>query len=184
MITVFIIGCEIAFWVFVLAGLASRYILRRKKLGAVLLYCTPVIDLVLLIATVIDLRGGAEANAAHGLAAVYIGASIAYGHSMIRWADVRFAHRYAGGPAPQKKAKFGVEHARNERKGWYLHALAWIIGCGILYGMIAMVNADDRTEGLLQVIRIWSLVLAIDFLISFSYTLWPKSQKNTSSEKF
>nr|WP_255807637.1 hypothetical protein [Cohnella mopanensis] len=168
---------------FVLAGLASRYILRQKRLGAVLLYCTPIIDLVLLIVTVIDLRGGAEANAAHGLAAVYIGASIAFGHSMIRWADIRFAHRFAGGPAPMKKIKFGPEHARNERKGWFRHALAWVIGCGILYGIIHLVDVNSRTESLLSVIRTWSLVLAIDFLISFSYTLWPRAQKKASFDK-
>ncbi|WP_254450216.1 hypothetical protein [Cohnella herbarum] len=182
-IVAFIIGCEIAFWIFVLAGLISRYIFRRKKTGAVLLYCTPVIDLILLVLTVIDLRGGAVASTAHGLAAIYIGASIAYGHAMINWADVRFAHRFAGGPAPQKKIKIGKEHARNERRGWYKHAIAWIIGCGILYGMILMVNAESRTEVFVQVIRTWSIVLAIDFVYSFSYTLWPRASKNTVSDK-
>lgn len=181
-IVAFIIGCEIAFWVFILAGLTSRYIFRKKKTGAVLLYCTPLIDLVLLILTVIDLRGGAEASTAHGLAAIYIGVSIAYGHAMIKWADVRFAHRFAGGPEPEKKAKFGKAHARNERRGWYKHAIAWVIGCGILYGMILMVNAENRTEVFVEVIRIWSIVLAIDFVISFSYTFWPKPQKKSVSE--
>ncbi|MBW7454599.1 hypothetical protein ACFOLF_17120 [Paenibacillus sepulcri] len=181
MITVVIIGCEIAFWIFVLAGLVCRYILKAKRTGAILLYCTPVIDLILLIAAVTDLRGGAEASAAHGLAAIYIGVSLIYGHGMIKWADIRFAHRFANGPAPVKRVKHGKEHARNERKGWFQHALAWGIGCAILYGMIVMVNAGDRTAGLMQIIRIWSLVLAIDFVISFSYTLWPKARKDTAS---
>ncbi|MCD9022575.1 hypothetical protein [Cohnella silvisoli] len=178
MIPAIIIGCEIAFWVFVLAGLACRYILKLKKTGAFLLYCTPVVDLILLIVTVIDLKGGTEASFTHGLAAVYIGVSIVYGHSMIKWADVRFAHRFADGPPPQKKVKQGKEHARNERRGWFQHLLAWAIGCAILYGMIIMVNVDSRTEGLQQMIRSWSIVLTIDFLYSFSYTLWPRQQKD------
>ena len=176
---VFIIGCEIAFWVFVLAGLVSRYMLRSPKLGAFLLFCTPAIDLVLLAATVIHLRGGAEASFIHGLAAIYIGSSIAYGHSMIRWADVRFAHRFAGGPAPQKKAKIGEEHARNERLGWFRHLVAWAIGCAVLYGMIVLVNERAQTVGLKQVFEWWTVVLGIDFVISFSYTIWPRKAKAT-----
>ncbi|WP_130616305.1 hypothetical protein [Cohnella abietis] len=172
-----IIGCEIAFWVFVLAGLVCRYILRLKTVGAALLLCTPIIDLILLVVTVIDLRNGADASITHGLAAVYIGASIGYGHSMIKWADVRFANRFAGGPPPQKKAKYGREHARNERLGWLRHLLSWAIGCAILYGMIWFVDEDGRTEGLLQLTRIWSMLLGLDFLYSFSFTLWPRRQK-------
>ncbi|WP_027091895.1 hypothetical protein [Cohnella thermotolerans] len=173
-----IIGCEIAFWVFVLAGLFCRYALGKRRIGALLLYCTPVVDLVLLAVAAIDLKNGARATMAHGLAAVYIGVSIAFGHSMIQWADARFMHRFAGGPAPAKKAGFGREHARQERSGWYRHLLAWAIGCALLYATILIVNVEERTESLDRVIRLWSLVLGIDFLISFSYTLWPKRAKD------
>jgi len=177
MIVSLIIGCEIAFWLFVAAGLAARYLLRRKTLGAALLLCTPLVDLVLLVAAVLHVKSGATADMTHGIAAVYIGVSVAYGHRMIRWADVRFAHRFAGGPAPVKPPKGGPEHARNERIGWFMHLLAWVIGCAILLGMIAIANAPERTEALQQMIRIWSSVLGIDFLISFSYTLWPRAPK-------
>ncbi len=179
-IPAFIIGCEIAFWIFVLAGLTCRYLLGWKRAGALLLLCTPLIDLVLLAVAVIDLRGGAEASIVHGIAAIYIAVSIVYGHSMIQWADVRFAHRYASGPAPVKPAKYGKEHARRERRNWYKHVLSWAIGCAILYGMIILVDTENRTGGLSQLIRTWSYVLGIDFLISFTYTLWPRKQKSTA----
>jgi hypothetical protein len=182
MITAFIIGCEIGFWVFVLAGLLFRYIFKLKMLGTLFLLATPLIDLALVIATVYDLRGGAEATFAHSLAAVYIGVSIAFGHRMIKWADERFAHRFAGGPAPAGKPKFGIEHARYERNGWLHHLLAWAIGSIILYGMIRMVGDAARTEALFQTLRLWSLVLGIDFLISFSYTLWPRKKKELSQK--
>ena len=83
MIGAFIIGCEILFWVFVLAGLSARYLLGLKRTGGILPLCTPVIDLLLIAVTIIDLRGGAEAGFMHGLAAVYIGVTIAFGHRMI-----------------------------------------------------------------------------------------------------
>ncbi|RUS47275.1 hypothetical protein [Cohnella sp. AR92] len=178
-IIAFIIGCEIAFWVFVLGGLACRYLLRKRRTGAALLLLTPVIDLVLLIATVFHLRDGAEAGFAHGLAAIYIGVSIAFGRSMVRWADERFAYRFAGGPPPRKKPKHGPEHARAERQAWLKHLLAWGIGCLLLYGMIALVGDDSRTKELPQVAQLWSIILLVDFLISFSYTIWPRKSKET-----
>ncbi|GIO14694.1 putative membrane protein YmcC [Cohnella xylanilytica] len=163
-----------------LAGLVCRYLLKLRAAGAALLFCTPLIDVALLVATAIDLRGGAEADFTHGLAAIYIGVSIVYGHSMIRWADVRFAHRFAGGPAPAKPAKYGEEHARRERQGWFRHLAAWAIGCAILYGMTVWIDAADRTQSLVQIIRGWSGVLGIDFLISFSYTLFPRRRKDSA----
>lgn len=174
---VFIIACEVLFWVFVLAGLVCRYMLRLPRTGAALLICTPLIDLALLAAAVLHLRSGAEASLVHGLAAIYIGVSVAFGHSMIRWADVRFAQRFAGGPAPTKQPRWGKEHAKRERSGWYRHLAAWMIGCGVLYILIKLVGEPERTADLLQIIQWWSIVLGIDFLISFSYTLWPKEEK-------
>lgn len=179
MITAFIIGCEIAFWLFVLAGSFSRYILRMKKLGTWLLLCTPVVDLALLIATVIDLRSGKEATMVHGVAAIYIGVSIAFGHRMIQWADQRFAYLFANGPAPTPKPKYGAAHARYEIIGWLHHLLAWVIGCVLIYGVIWMVQDAGRTEALDKVIKLWSMALGIDFLISFSYTLFPRKSKET-----
>ncbi len=71
MIAYFIIGCEIAFWIFVAAGLCVRYLLGKKRLGVALLMATPIIDLLLLVATVVDLQRGATASMVHGIAAIY-----------------------------------------------------------------------------------------------------------------
>lgn len=67
-----IIACEIGFWLFVAAGIVVRYLFGKKKASMILLICTPVTDLVLLLATVVDLRNGAVASTMHGLAAVYM----------------------------------------------------------------------------------------------------------------
>jgi hypothetical protein len=180
MIAFWIIACEIGFWVFVIAGLFCRYILKAKTLGAALLYCTPLIDLLLLAATAADLRNGATADFFHGLAAVYIGVSIAFGNRMIRWADERFAHRFAGGPAPSSKPKFGREHAKYERSMWYCHLLAWMIGSALLGGMIWFVGDESRTSSLASMILRWLFILGIDFLWSFSYTIWPKKDRHSA----
>lgn len=171
-----IIACEIGFWVFVLAGLTSRYVLKYKNLGTFFLICTPLVDLILLIATVADLKSGAVANTFHGVAAIYIGVSIAFGAQMIKWADVRFNYRFGHGEKPVK-IKYGKEHARKERAGWYRHLLSWLIGGGILASIILYINDHSQTLALSRTMYFWSLVLVIDFIISFSYTLFPKKQK-------
>ena len=61
-----------------------------------------------MVFTVIDLRRGAPAQFAHGLAAVYLGFSVVFGHAAVRWADRRAAHRWAGGPAPESKPASGT----------------------------------------------------------------------------
>lgn len=67
-----IVFCEISFWIVIILGLIIRYILRLKKLGFLILALTPVIDLLLLIVTTIDLLNGAKAELPHAIAAVYI----------------------------------------------------------------------------------------------------------------
>jgi len=169
----FIIAAEIAFWAVLAAGLAARYLLGRRRLGAALLVATPLIDLALLAATIVDLRGGAEAAFAHGLAAVYIGVSVAFGPSMIRWADERFAHRFAGGPEPSRPPKGGRARTRHEWREFGKAVIAWTVSVTLLLGGIALVGDADRTEGLQAWLAQVTLVLAIWSLWPITHTLWP-----------
>ena len=66
-----IVACEIAFWIVIILGLVTRYIVKKPKLGFLLLALTPVIDMILLIVTGLDLYNGATATAVHGIAAIY-----------------------------------------------------------------------------------------------------------------
>jgi hypothetical protein len=168
MLVALIVACEIAFWVVLAAGLAARYGLRRERLSAALLVAVPFVDLVLLAATVADLAGGATAGAAHGLAAAYLGFSVAFGPSLVRWADVRVAHRFAGGPAPVKPPKGGPERARHEWREFGKATLAWALSCGLLGLAIAIVGDAERTAALLGWIQRLTLVLAI-------WAIWPLS---------
>ncbi|WP_096270890.1 hypothetical protein [Paucisalibacillus globulus] len=169
-----IIACEIGFWVFVIAGLFSRYILKKKRLSNFLLICTPIVDLVLLIVTFIDLKNGAVATTVHGIAAIYIGVSVAFGHQMIAWADKQFSYYFAGGEKPIRGKKYGAEHAKHELVGWFRHFLAWCLGSLILFGIIMLINNTAQTEALIGTLKLWSIVLVVDFLISFSYTIFPR----------
>ncbi|RAY13922.1 hypothetical protein DPM19_16600 [Actinomadura craniellae] len=177
MLLAVIVGCEIGFWVVLLAGLAARYLLRWRRTSNVLLVCVPLVDLVLLAASVIDLRGGTTAGFAHGLAAAYIGFSVAFGHSVITWADARFAHRFAGGPVPPRPPKYGMARARYEWREFGKAAIAWAVSCALLLGAIAMVGDGDRTEALNWWLVRLSVVLGIWSLWPITYTIWPKRPK-------
>jgi hypothetical protein len=177
MIYAAIVACEVGFWVVLLAGLATRYGLRRPRLGGALLACVPLVDLALLIFSAVDLRRGGPAGTGHGLAAVYLGVTVAYGHRMVRWADGWFAHRYAGAPRPPRAPRAGASHAHREREGWRRHLLAWAVGCALLLAGVASVGDLERTQALLGIAAGWTVVLGIDFLISFSYTLFPRRSR-------
>lgn len=183
MILTFVLACEVAFWVVLFGGLAMRYLLQLPRLGAGLLITVPLIDLALLVATAIDLRGGASARWEHGLAAIYLAVSLVYGHRMMRWADVRFAHRFGGGPPPSPTPRYGLEHAALQRRNWLRHLLAWAVGCALLLAAIGFVGDPDRSQELWSWIGRWSLILGIDFLWSFSYTLWPRRRGGTQPER-
>jgi hypothetical protein len=175
MLLAFILAAEIAFWVVLGAGLVARYLLGRRRLGAALLLMAPLVDLVLLAATTIDLARGASAAFAHGLAAAYIGFSVAFGPSVIRWADARFAHRFAGGPPPQRPPRYGRARARHEWREFGKALLAWAIASALLATAIAIVGDADRTQELQGWLVRLTTVLAIWSLWPITHTLWPTS---------
>lgn len=178
MILYVIIACEIAFWVFLGAGLVSRYLLDLRKLGAALLACALLVNLVLLAAAILDLRSGAEANFAHGLGAVYLGFTVAFGHGILRWADVRFAHRFAGGPPPKPKPKYGRGKVLHEWREFGKGAVAWGVSCALLAGAIIFVGDPASTEVFSAWIGRLSLVLAIWFVFwPLGYTVFPPKPK-------
>lgn len=175
-----IVFCEIAFWVVIVLGLMTRYIFKKKQLGIILLALTPLVDLTLLIAAGIDIYRGEVATTAHAIAAVYIGISIAYGKSMIEWADQRFQY-YVTKQGEKPRKRYGIEYSKHYFKGWIRHFIAYIIGGGILVGLIFWIDDISRTQALSGVAKIWSIVLWIDLIISITYFIWPPKEKGISS---
>ncbi len=171
-----IVASEIGFWVLIAAGFVTRYVFKLKKLGLILLALTPVIDLILLVATSVDLYRGATATEVHGIAAIYIGVSVAFGKSMIEWADIRFQY-YLMKQGPKPVKRYGFKYAKHYFKSWGQHLLAFLIGGGFLFGLIYFINNSSQTEVLEGFLKIWTLVLGVDLLIAISNFIWPKRKK-------
>ncbi|MDA2811303.1 hypothetical protein O4J56_11730 [Nocardiopsis sp. RSe5-2] len=167
MIVAFILACEAMFWVLLLGGLAARYLLRSRGLSTVLLLLVPVLDVVLLAAISLHLASGADAEAGHGLGALYLGFTVAWGHPLIRWADARFAHRFAGGPRPPKPSKAGLAGVRHEAVAWLRTTAGCVIGAAVLGGLIWLAGDPERTQALngyfapLGIVMFWNTVIGV-----------------------
>jgi len=167
MLLILIVAGEVAFWVLLAAGLVARYVLRRRRLGAALLVATAGVDVVLFVAAIADLGRGVTANFTHGLAAAYVGFSVALGPAVVRWADERFAHRFAGGPPPRRPPRSGWPRARHEWREWGRGMLGWAVACGMLLGAVLWIDDPPRSRALVE----WTAKLSLGMAVWLVF--WP-----------
>lgn len=183
MIVTLVVICEVGFWVLLAAGLLLRYAARRPRLGAGVLLLVPLLEIVLLVGTVVDLKNGATPDWTHGVAALYIGYTVAYGHYTMKWIDARVAHRFFGGPPPVKPPRYGKARALHEAKLWLRTVLAAAVTAGLLQLAIWYVGDADSTGPLTD----WQLsaarLVAIHGAIALTYTLWPKKAPKGGTAK-
>ncbi|WP_323055238.1 MULTISPECIES: hypothetical protein [Streptomyces] len=113
----------------------------------------------------------------HGLAAVYIGFTATHGRYLVRWADARFAHRFAGGPPPVRPPRYGLARARHE---WRMSARA-VAGAAIAAALLQAAIWYVGDVGQVESLRAWqskmglvSLVSLVAVVVAVSYTVWPK----------
>ncbi|WP_415951755.1 hypothetical protein [Streptomyces sp. KLOTTS4A1] len=175
MIVTLIIVCEIAFWVLLVAGLAFRYVLRMPRVGLALLLCEPLLEVLLLAVTAIDLKNGAEPSAKHGIAALYIGYTVGHGHRTVKWLDGHAAHRFDGAPL-RRPPRYGMARAHHEGKVWLGTVLAAAVASGLL--MLAMLYVGDasRTDTLESwQVTAWEIT-GIHGVIALSYAIWPRKE--------
>lgn len=170
-----IIAAEVLFWIVLFAALYFRYILKAKKLSLLFFALTPVIDLVLLVLTALDLKNGSDATISHGLAAVYIGVSIAYGKTLIAWADEKF-QKHVLKVDVQIKRLDGKEKAHYEIGMFIRHLVAYGIAAVLLLIIINYVGIQNDTNSLYLVMKIWAIFVAIDGITCIINLYFPKKQ--------
>ncbi len=154
-----IVGCEIGLWVLLGLGMVLRYFVRLRRTSTVVLAGIPLLDVVLVIATAIDVHRGADIGLVHVLAGFYLGSSLAFGPAIVRWADVRFAHRFAGGPAPRPTPKHGPARVAHLMREWYRVVGTVAIASVVLVVLILFFAAPEDQPGLWWWIgRAWAVV--------------------------
>ncbi|MFF5936710.1 hypothetical protein [Streptomyces sp. NPDC012508] len=174
MIVTLIVICEVGFWVLLAAGLATRYLLKMPRAGLALLLCEPLLEVLLLVVTAIDLKNGAEPSWRHGLAAVYIGYTVGHGHRTVKWLDGHAAHRLGGAPPPVGPPRYGMARARHEGKVWLGSVTAAAVASGLLLLAIWYVGDAGDTESLKGWIGVAWRAAGIHGLIALSYAIWPR----------
>ncbi|CAM5323815.1 Integral membrane protein OS=Streptomyces violarus OX=67380 GN=FHS41_002210 PE=4 SV=1 [Streptomyces violarus] len=174
MIVALIAACEIGFWVLLAAGLAFRYLLRMPRTGLALLLCEPLLEVVLLVATALDLKNGAEPNWTHGLAALYIGYTVGHGHRTVKWLDGHAAHRFGGAPPPQRPPRYGMARARHEGKVWTGTLVGAAVATVLLQLAIWYVDDPSRVTSLESWRDAAWRAAGIHGLVALSYWIWPR----------
>ncbi|WP_351223136.1 hypothetical protein [Streptomyces sp. NPDC002133] len=181
MIVALIVICEIGFWVLLAAGLAVRYLLKMPRAGLALLLCEPLLEVLLLVVTALDLKNGGEPSWKHGLAALYIGYTVGHGHRTIKWLDGHAAHRFGGGPPPVRPPRHGMARARHEGGVWLGTVVAAAVASVLLLIAIRYVGDASRTGPLQSWMYVAWRAAAIHGLIALSYAIWPKKGSPESS---
>lgn len=141
-----VVACEVAFWVFLAAAVVARYALHWRRTSTVLLLCEPLLEVILLVATVGDLLRGAEPTWTHGLAAVYLGFTVGFGKLTVHTVDAWVAHRFAGGPPPEPRPREGAAVRGYEWRLWGRVVVAWLVSCGVLGVLMLIATEPEQRE--------------------------------------
>ncbi|MEI5130852.1 hypothetical protein RB199_00220 [Streptomyces libani] len=171
------------FWIFLVGGLAARYAAGRRILGGALLLCVPLIDVVLLGATVLSIRDGAGPTVWHGLSAAYLGLTVVYGHRTVRWADARFARRFSGSSAPPRPSLHGRAAVVDAWKSWFRFLLAYAISVGLIFGLVVLAGTFDKGAPLLVWLNPLTKVLVYSLIWPIVTTIWPGKAPEQGTEQ-
>ncbi|MFF3320797.1 hypothetical protein [Streptomyces sp. NPDC002889] len=174
MIVTLIVVCEVGFWVLLAAGLALRYLAKMRRLGAAVLLLEPLLEVVLLVVTAIDLKNGAEPSWKHGLAALYIGYTVGHGHRTIKWLDGHAAHRLGGAPAPVPPPRYGMARARHEGRVWLGTLVAAVVATVLLQAAVWYVDDAGRSGSLQSWMYASWRAAGIHGLVALTYVIWAK----------
>src|SRR5699024_4753428 len=170
-----IIASEVLFWVLLFGGLGARYLLRATRLSTALLLGVPAADLVLVTLTLVDLLRGSVPGNVHGLAAIYLGVSVAFGPYIVRRVDAWFNHRFASGPPPEKLPESGPVRLRHEWQSMKRMLGAWALAVPLLLIMVAVSGwrVPGSVEELFGTDPIWAWIGRMTALLVLWFATGP-----------
>ncbi|WP_416829226.1 hypothetical protein [Ectobacillus polymachus] len=200
----FLIAAEVVFWVSVSTFLLLRYWFGLKKLSITFFVLFIVNDMWIATMGFFDYLKTNIFSNYQIVIIVFLVYALTYGKNDFRKLDAFMQRQVAawkGQPIPKVegvKKLYGKEHARHERKQFFIHFLVYVIAHIIflvMFGFSDQITSFRDIENVLShwfeekqtnfpsnnptinnISRVWSLILAIDAVISLSYTFFPKSE--------
>lgn len=202
---------EVVFWLCIALFIVARYFLGWYRVSVWIL---PIFIISVLADAAlgwIDYQATGEFSTFQFIVIIFIIYAATSGLSDFKRLDAfiqRKVAKWKGEPEPQvtlkQPPKYGVEHARHERKGWYMHVMIFALAATIfvfLFGTsdqfevsmlfdkdfyVAWWNDTDqgmyRDSALNQIMKTWFIILIVDAVISLSYTVSPRQKKETGQE--
>lgn len=179
-----LIATEIMFWILASLALLLRYWFRMKKASFAVFIILIISQLAVLCIGILDYMIGGTLSQFHIVIIILLLYGLIFGKSdfqnLDRWIQRKVA-QMKGEPIPDfseapQKHLYGKEHAKAERKRFYKHLLIFVIA-HICFAIIGAVVNPNLAKPIADISNIWFKILIIDFLWSFSYTIFPKKEK-------
>lgn len=147
-----IIICEILFWVFAILGVFFRSIVKNNKLGRFFLILIPIDDVLLIIFNIVSLLIGEPFSYSHSLSGLYLGITIAFGETIIKWLDNKINR-------VKTIKKKGYDYEMFHFKKWLLAVLIYVMVMGVFYFILTITgktyNTFEALPGFVIVTVIW-----------------------------
>lgn len=197
----FLIISEVIFWVFVVLALLFRYWFRMKKASLVAFIILILEEIAVLFLGVLDYIHMGTFSSFQVIIVIFIIYGLIFGKSDLkkldRWIKKKVAHLKGETLSivdeDTRGDIYGEEHAKQERQNFYGHFLTFVMAhiiFAILFGFVPdslfSIPLPHGIEGIIKtsnhepiasISNVWTKILIIDFIWSFSYTIFPKKEK-------
>lgn len=184
---VFLVGAEVSFWVLSGAFLLLRYLFDLGRASVVVLALIILDNLFIAGLGVLDYLRTGEFATYQLIALAIIVYGLTFGKQDFKRLDrymkrkvMRWKGEATSPSEPQPRAA-PRKKAANERRRFYGHLVIFVVGQAILIAigeswLAAQLagGVPEEPSALMGAGRIWAVVLAVDAIWSFSYTLFPK----------
>lgn len=197
---------EIIFWLCIILFLLIRYVLGRQRISVWILpifILSVVIDIYL---GWVDYKVTGEFSIFQFIVVIFIIYAVTSGLSDFKRLDAYIQRKIAkwkGEPEPELAVKlppkYGREHAKHERIGWYMHVAMFVFAQIVFFFLFGAHEQftlsqlfdtefyrlwwEHETFGayqnmtLNQLVKVWFIVLIVDGIVSLSYTFSPRKEK-------
>ncbi|KAA0774296.1 hypothetical protein DT250_07920 [Bacillus sp. AR2-1] len=189
----FLIGAEIVFWLSASGFFLLRYGFRLKKASFIMGIVLLVNEVFILTLGVVDYYQTGKFSNFQIITVIILLYAVFYGKKDLKKLDMfaqKLVAKWRNEPAPIMEEHVeltGMAYAKQEIKNWLLHLVLFVvvhIFFFFLYGFVPFEQWHNWLEtGIVlnekasRVSQVWAIILFVDTVISFSYVLFPKKEK-------